>query len=90
MVSLVRTNTDREPGEEAVPDWFFEDGVIFLPEELEYGLQLKSFHARRCFREADADLLGVEYWRDVQQKLQRGEVPGLKMYPDSTVLEADD
>ncbi|HXA35403.1 MAG TPA: isocitrate dehydrogenase kinase/phosphatase AceK regulatory subunit [Steroidobacteraceae bacterium] len=85
----IRTNIGREPGEEAVPDWFFEDGVIFLPEELEYGLQLKSSYARRCFREENADLLGVEYWRDVQQKLQRGEVPGLKMYPDSTKLETD-
>jgi isocitrate dehydrogenase kinase/phosphatase len=85
----IRTNTDREPGEEAVPDWFFEDGVIFLPEELEHGMQLKSSFARRCFREENFDLLSVDYWRDVQQKLQRGEVPELRMYPDSTKLEAD-
>ena len=43
-------------------------------------------HARRCFREENADLLGVEYWQDVQQKLLRGEVPGLRMYPDSARL----
>jgi isocitrate dehydrogenase kinase/phosphatase len=82
----IRTNSDREPGEEAVPDWFFEDGVIFLPEELEHGMQLKSSYARRCFREENFDLLGVEYWRDVQQKLQHGEVPELRMYPDSAKL----
>ncbi|GAC1331424.1 MAG: hypothetical protein NVS9B2_02510 [Steroidobacteraceae bacterium] len=82
----IRTNTDREPGEEAAPDWFFEEGVIFLPEELEYGMQFKSAYARRCFREQNHDLLRVEYWQDVQQKLQRGEVPDLKMYPDSTKL----
>jgi isocitrate dehydrogenase kinase/phosphatase len=82
----IRTNADREPGEEAVPDWYFEDGVIFLPEELEHGLQLKSSYARRCFREENFDLLGVGYWRDVQQKLLRGEVPGLQVYPDSTKL----
>src|ERR1700733_5272764 len=82
----IRTNADREPGEEAVPDWFFEDGVIFLPEEIEHGLQLKSSHARRCFREENLDLLGVEYWRDVQQKLLRGEVPELRMYPENTRL----
>jgi isocitrate dehydrogenase kinase/phosphatase len=82
----IRTNADREPGEEAVPEWVFEDGVIFLPEELEYGLQLKSSLARRCFREENHDLLGVEYWRDVQRKLQRGEIPELKMYPDSAKL----
>src|SRR6202035_772023 len=55
----IRTNADREPGEEAAPDWFFEDGVIFLPEELEHGMQLKSSYARRCFREENFDLLGV-------------------------------
>jgi isocitrate dehydrogenase kinase/phosphatase len=82
----IRTNTDREPGEEEVPAWFFEDGVIFLPEELEHGLQLKGSHARRCFREENSDLLSVEYWQDVQQKLQRGEVPGLRVYPDSAKL----
>jgi isocitrate dehydrogenase kinase/phosphatase len=85
----IRTNTDREPGEEDVPSWYFEDGVIFLPEELEHGMQLKSSYARRCFREENFDLLGVEYWRDVQQKLQRGEVPGLRMYPDSARLGAE-
>jgi isocitrate dehydrogenase kinase/phosphatase len=82
----IRTNTDREPGEEAVPAWFFEDGVIFLPEELEHGMQLKSTHARRCFREENADLLGVEYWQEVQQKLLRDEVPALRVYPDSAKL----
>jgi isocitrate dehydrogenase kinase/phosphatase len=82
----IRTNTDREPGEEAVPEWFFEDGVIFLPEELEHGMQLKSSFARRCFREENSDLLSVAYWEDVQQKLLRGEVPGLQVYPDSTRL----
>ena len=85
----IRTNTDREPGEEAVPDWFFEEGVIFLPEELEYGMQFRSEYARRCFREQNHDLLGVEYWQDIQQKLQRGEVPGLKMYPDGAKLRTD-
>jgi isocitrate dehydrogenase kinase/phosphatase len=82
----IRTNADREPGEEAVPEWFYEDGVIFLPEELEHGLQLKSSHARRSFREVNCDLLGVEYWRDVQLKLQRGEVPQLQMYPQAARL----
>jgi len=85
----IRTNIDREPGEEAAPAWFFEDGVIFLPEELEHGMQLKSSYARRCFREENSDLLGVEYWLDVQQKLQRGEVPGLRVYPDCTKLRSD-
>jgi isocitrate dehydrogenase kinase/phosphatase len=49
-------------------------------------MQLKSDYARRCFREENSELLAVDYWRDVQQKLLRGEVPGLRMYPDSTKL----
>jgi isocitrate dehydrogenase kinase/phosphatase len=85
----IRTNRDREPGEDDVPGWFFEDGVIFLPEELEHGMQFKSDLARRCFRQENAELLTVEYWLDVQQKLQRGEVPALRMYPDSTKLGSD-
>jgi isocitrate dehydrogenase kinase/phosphatase len=85
----IRTNRDREPGEDDIPGWFFEDGVIFLPEELEHGMQFKSDLARRCFRQENADLLTVEYWLDVQQKLQRGEVPPLRMYPDSAKLDAD-
>jgi isocitrate dehydrogenase kinase/phosphatase len=85
----IRTNSDREPGEDSVPSWFFEEGVIFLPEELEHGMQFKNDFARRCFRQENADLLEVGYWLDVQQKLQRGEVPALRMYPDSTKLDVD-
>jgi isocitrate dehydrogenase kinase/phosphatase len=85
----IRTNSDREPGEDDVPAWFFEEGVVFLPEEIEHGMQFKNDFARRCFREENADLLKVEYWRDVQQKLLRGEVPALRMYPNSTKLDAD-
>jgi len=78
----VRTNLEREPGEEDVPGWFFEEGVIFLPEELEYGLQLKSDLAHRCFKKFNADLMTVAYWQQMQQRLQRGDVPELRMYPD--------
>jgi isocitrate dehydrogenase kinase/phosphatase len=85
----IRTNLDREPGEESVPDWFFEAGVVFLPEEIEYGLQLENDFARRCFHRLNADLMTVEYWQGVQQKLQRGEVPELRMYPRITKLSAD-
>ena len=83
----IRTNADREPGEEAVPEWVFESGIIFLPEELEHGMQLTDRFARRCFREENADLLRVRYWEDVQQKLLRGEVPELRMYPEACKLQ---
>ncbi len=85
----IRTNRDLEPGEEGVPAWFFEDGVIFLPEELEHGMQFVTDEARRCFRSENADLSTVEYWSDIQRKLLDGEVPDLRIYPDAARLRAD-
>ncbi len=82
----IRTNTDREPGEEALPDWVFEDGTIFLPEEIDYGMQFGNTFALQTFREVNGDLLGVQYWEAMQQSLQRGEVPELSMYPQSCRL----
>ena len=84
----IRTNLDREPGEEDVPAWFFENGPIFLPEEIEYGLQLKNELARRHFRIVNPDLMTVHYWQQVQQMHQRGEVPQLRMYPESCKLSS--
>ena len=83
----IRTNLGREPGEEDIPEWFFEPGVIFLPEELEHGLQLTDDLARRCFREINRELLRVDYWEEVQRQLLRGEVPALSIYPDHCRLE---
>jgi isocitrate dehydrogenase kinase/phosphatase len=85
----IRTNLDREPGEEAVPEWVFEEGVVFLPEELQHGMQLMNRFARRCFRDENLDLLGVEYWENVQRRLLRGEVPELLMFPESCKLPAE-
>jgi len=85
----IRTNSDREPGEEAVPEWVFEEGVVFLPEELQHGMQLMNRYARRCFRQENLDLLGVAYWQDVQQKLLRGDVPALEMFPDDCKLDVE-
>jgi isocitrate dehydrogenase kinase/phosphatase len=85
----IRTNLDREPGEEAVPEWVFEDGVVFLPEELEHGMQLMNPYARRCFRNENVDLLGVEYWKGIQRRLLRGEVPELSMFPESCKLPGE-
>jgi isocitrate dehydrogenase kinase/phosphatase len=85
----IRTNSDREPGEEAVPEWVFEEGVVFLPEELQHGMQLMNRYARRCFREQNLDLLGVAYWQEVQQQLLRGDVPPLEMFPDDCKLDVE-
>jgi isocitrate dehydrogenase kinase/phosphatase len=82
----IRSNRGREPGEEAPPDWFFEAGPVFLPEELEVGMQFRSRHARRCFREENAELLEPEYWLDMQRKLASGELPELVAYPPESRL----
>ena len=82
----VRTNLDREDGEEDIPDWFFEDGPIFLPEELEAHLRLPDRGLRRLFREAHGELLTVEYWTRMQRLLGEGKVPRVRTYPRSTQL----
>jgi len=82
----IRTNRDREPGEDAPPDWFFEDGTVFLPEELEVGMLFHSRAARQAFREVNADLLEVAYWRELQERLARGEHPELSVYPEHSRL----
>lgn len=82
----IRTNLDRIDGEEDIPDWYFEDGVVFLPEEIESGLQLEHRESRRHFRELHPDLLTVDYWQSVQDRLLEGEVLGLRTYPESRKL----
>ena len=82
----VRTNTDRFDGEEDIPDWYFEDGVVFLPEEIESGLRVNNRSVRRAFREAHADLMTVEYWEELQRMHNAGVVPGILTYPESCRL----
>jgi isocitrate dehydrogenase kinase/phosphatase len=82
----IRSNRDRCDGEEDVPAWFFEPGVIFLPEEIEAGLRVRNRMLRRAFRAAHADLMSVEYWESLQQALRAGEIPGIHTFPDSCHL----
>jgi len=83
----VRTNADRVDGEEDVPDWVFEDGPVFLPEELEAHLRLPSKGLRRLFREAHGDLLTAEWWERMQRWLREGRVPRVRTYPRATQLD---
>lgn len=85
----VRTNTDREDGEEGIPEWYFEDGIVFLPEEIEAHLRLPDRGLRRLFREAHGELLTVEYWTRMQRLLNEGYVPRVRTYPRSTQLILD-
>ena len=82
----VRTNRDRCEGEEDVPGWFFEEGVVFLPEEIDVGLRVDNRSLRRAFRHAHGDLMTVEYWERLQQELRAGEVPGIHTFPESCYL----
>ncbi len=83
---LLASNLDMEDGEEDIPDWFFSRDFVFLPEELESGLQITDRNIRRQFREIHADLLTLDYWTDAQNKLKRGEVIGLRSYPEERKL----
>ncbi len=82
----IRTNRDRVDGEEEVPAWFFEDGVIFLPEEVEVGLRIRNRDLVRHFRACHADLLTVDYWQSLQDALSAGKVPSISVYPDDRRL----
>jgi isocitrate dehydrogenase kinase/phosphatase len=85
----IRTNADREAGEEDVPDWVFEDGVVFLPEEIDFGLRIPDPPLRRLFREVHGDLLSVAYWEGVQGDLLDGKVRSIRVYPESRELRRE-
>ncbi len=86
----IRSNVDRFDGEEDIPDWYFEEGVIFLPEEIEAGLCIRDREHRRLFREFHGDLLTTAYWENLQNELRRKHVPSIKVYPDSCKLRRED
>ncbi len=82
----IRSNLDRFEGEEDIPDWYFEDGVIFLPEEIEAGLCIRDREQRQMFREYHGDLLTAGYWENLQYELSQNQVPAIKVYPDTCRL----
>ena len=79
----IRTNLDREAGEEDIPDWFFEDGVVFLPEELVSGLCIRQRWLCDYFARRHAKLLTMDYWVEIQNDLLAGTIPGVSVYPDN-------
>jgi isocitrate dehydrogenase kinase/phosphatase len=82
----IRTNLGRFDGEEDPPDWFFEEGYVFLPEETDVGLRIPDRALKELFRAAHGELLTLDYWEGVQRALQKGLVPRLRVYPDETRL----
>ena len=83
----VRSNVGRFDGEDDVPDWFYEDGVIFLPEEIETGFRIHDRGLRRLFRDVHGDLLTTGYWERMQNDLERGQVPSIRLYPEQRKLD---
>ena len=83
----IHTNQDRIEGEEDIPDWFFEDGAIFLPEEIESGLRIKDRSLRRVFRAKHGDLMQTSYWRKIQSQLAQKKVPPVRVYPEEHKLK---
>jgi isocitrate dehydrogenase kinase/phosphatase len=82
----VRTNVGRVDGEEDIPDWFFEDGTIFLPEEMMVGLRIDDRELRRAFQEAHPELMTVDYWTGMQRAMLEGKVPKVRSYPEDKRL----
>jgi len=85
----VRSNADRFDGEEDIPDWYFEDGVVFLPEEIEAGLCIRDRDQRLLFRSFHGNLLTTEYWENLQSQLRQNQVPLIKVYPDTCQLRTN-
>ena len=83
----VRSNAGHFEGEDDVPDWFYEDGVVFLPEEIESGFRLRDWALRRLFRDVHGDLMTPGYWERMQDDLERGRVPGIRLYPEQRKLD---
>ena len=83
----VRSNVGRLDGEDDVLDWFYEDGVIFLPEEIETGFRIHDRGLRRLFRDVHGNLLTTGYWERMQSDLERGQVPSIRLYPEQRKLD---
>ena len=85
----IRSNVNRIDGEEDIPDWYFEDGVVFLPEEMITGLRIRRHSFHELFGAIHGDLLTTAYWEHIQQDLLAGYVPGIRVYPEERKLRRD-
>ncbi len=85
----IRSNGERFEGEEDVPEWFFEEGTVFLPEEIESGLRIRERELIHVFREMHGDLMGVEYWEAIQRQLCLQQIPPVRVYPEENKLKRE-
>jgi isocitrate dehydrogenase kinase/phosphatase len=76
------TNEDEELAHEP---WFFVGDNDFFPEEFRTWLGLDS-ELREVFLENHADLFGVEFWANIQNRIKAGEIIHIYPYPQSKRL----
>ncbi|NIR30008.1 MAG: bifunctional isocitrate dehydrogenase kinase/phosphatase [Gammaproteobacteria bacterium] len=80
------SNADRVEGEEDLPDWYYQEGVVFLPEEIEANLSIPHGELRDLFHEVHGDLMTTAYWERIQNDLRADKVPSVRIYPESCEL----
>lgn len=68
--------------EMAAEPWFYVDENDVFPEELQYFMEL-SGSLKKVFLNHHADLFGVDFWQQTQDKIRAGELPHIYPYPNS-------
>ena len=85
LCSLTSCNFRRLPppsvhdDEMAAEPWFYVDENDVFPEELQYFMEL-SGSLKKVFLEHHADLFGVDFWQQTQDKIRVGELPHIFPY----------
>ncbi len=80
--------TDDYDEQIAAEPWFAVGKYDVFPEEFRYFLGLPS-PLREVFMEHHADLLTVDYWLDIQQRIRDGEIFHFAPYSDENRLATD-
>jgi len=62
--------------------WFYVDENDVFPEELQYFMEL-SGSLKKVFLNHHADLFGVDFWQQTQDKIRAGELPHIYPYSNS-------
>ncbi len=79
----------RSPEDELAPEpWFSVAENDVFPEEFATFLELQG-ELREKFIKKHGDILTVEYWRNIQERLKRGEIIPVLPYPERVRLPRD-
>ena len=68
--------------EMAAEPWFYVDENDVFPEELQYFMEL-SGSLKKVFLNHHADLFGIDFWQQTQDKIRAGELPHIYPYSKS-------